>query len=308
MENNGYNQYNPYNNNNQYNMQYGQPQNNMQYAPPQKPKRDRKGLRTFTFVLAGALLGSVIGGGAMGLYLGSRTDNASLSSLERNYINSAIAEGLKSNDAGMLPVSANIQNLSGVQAVAENVMPSVVGVRTIENVQGLWQNQQVEGVGTGIIVSSDGLILTNQHVVSDNPKSITVTLMDGSEYAAEVLFADATMDLAVIKIEADGLKAAKIGDSDKVAVGEVAVAIGNPLGLNYQRSVTAGIVSALGRSILIEQMQIAENLIQTDAAINSGNSGGPLLNSKGEVIGIILISFQTARAWGSRYLSTSLSQ
>jgi serine protease Do len=279
-------------------MQYGQPQNNAQYAPPQKPKRERKGMRTFALVLAGAVLGSVIGGGAMGLYLGGRTDNTTLSASAQSYINSAVAKGLKNSSTGVLPVSANTTGYSGVQSVAESVMPSVVGVRTVENVQGLWQNQQVEGVGTGIIVSSDGLILTNQHVVSGNPSSLTVTLIDGSEHDAQVLFSDATMDLAVIKIDATGLKAAKIGDSDSVAIGETAIAIGNPLGLNYQRSVTAGIVSALGRSILISQTKIAENLIQTDAAINSGNSGGPLLNSAGEVIGINSYKMQNGEGMG----------
>lgn len=271
MDYNTYNSYNPYNN-----------QNNN----PVKPKRERKALRSFVLVLVGAVLGSVIGGGAVGLYLDGRAGGDKVSVAEQSYIDEAVAKGINSSDNGIVALGANSNDLEGVQAVAEALMPSVVGVRTVENIQGYWENQQVEGIGTGIIVSSDGLILTNQHVVSDNPSSIKVTLIDGSEYEAKVLFADATMDLAVIKIDAAGLKAAKIGDSDKVAVGEVAVAIGNPLGLNYQRSVTAGIVSALGRSILIDQMQIAENLIQTDAAINSGNSGGPLLNSKGEVIGI----------------------
>lgn len=267
-----YNMYNAYNNSGQYG--------------PVNPKRGHKGLRTLALTLAGALLGSVIGGGAVGLYFGFGAGNA-LSASEQNYIDEAIAKGLDSSGSGIVALgSLSGDNTSGVQAVAEALMPSVVGVRTVENMQGFWQDRQVEGIGTGIIVSSDGLILTNQHVVSDNPSSLTVTLMDGSEHDANVLFSDATMDLAVIKIGATGLKAAKLGDSDKVAVGETAIAIGNPLGLNYQRSVTAGIVSALGRSILIGQMQIAENLIQTDAAINSGNSGGPLLNLKGEVIGI----------------------
>lgn len=264
-----YNMYNSYNNNGQY-----QP----------APKSEKKGFRTFALVLAGALLGSVIGGGAVGFYFGG--DNKALSVSEQNYLDEAVARGLDSSGSGAVTLGLSSGSPSGVQAVAEALMPSVVGVRTVENVQGFWQNQQVEGVGTGIIVSSDGLILTNQHVVSDNPSSLTVTLIDGSEHNAKVLFADATMDLAVIKIDATGLKAAKLGDSDVVAVGETAIAIGNPLGMDYQRSVTAGIVSAFGRSILIGQMQIAENLIQTDAAINSGNSGGPLLNSRGEVIGI----------------------
>ena len=283
MEYSGYSSYNPYN------------QNNAQQ--PQKPKRER-GLRTFALVLAGAVLGSLIGGSAVGLALSGRGNGEALTAAQRGYIDAAVAEGLKNTGAGVLPVSTGGGDYSGVQAVAEAVMPSVVGVRTIENVRGFWQDRQVEGVGTGTIVSSDGLILTNQHVVSSNPRSITVTLLDGSEYSAKVLFSDETMDLAVIKIDATGLRAARLGNSDGVAVGETAIAIGNPLGLNYQRSVTAGIVSALGRSILLSQTQIAENLIQTDAAINSGNSGGPLLNSAGEVIGINSYKLRDGEAMG----------
>jgi len=174
-----------------------------------------------------------------------------------------------------------------IKALSEKALPSVVGVRTLETVYGMFRGSyDIEGVGTGVIVSSDGLILTNQHVVTDNPKSVTVTLIDGSEHEAEVMYTDEVMDLAVIKIEATGLTPAELGDSDSLTVGETAVAIGNPLGLEYERSVTAGIISALDRSLLISSSQIAENLIQTDAAINSGNSGGPLLNARGQVIGI----------------------
>jgi serine protease Do len=174
-----------------------------------------------------------------------------------------------------------------IKALAEKALPSVVGVRTIETVYGMFRGSyDIEGIGTGVIVSSDGLILTNQHVVTSNPKSVTVTLIDGSEHNAEVMYTDEIMDLAIIKIDTTGLTPAELGDSDSLTVGETAVAIGNPLGLEYQRSVTAGIISALDRSLQISSSQIAEDLIQTDAAINSGNSGGPLLNSQGQVIGI----------------------
>ncbi len=174
-----------------------------------------------------------------------------------------------------------------VKAIAAKALPSVVGVRTIETVSGYFRGSyDVEGIGTGVIVSSDGLILTNQHVVTSNPKSVTVTLIDGTEHDATVMYTDEIMDLAIIKIDATGLTAAELGDSGQLTVGETAVAIGNPLGLEYDRSVTAGIISALDRSLQLSSSQIAENLIQTDAAINSGNSGGPLLNSRGQVIGI----------------------
>ncbi|HPJ21733.1 MAG TPA: trypsin-like peptidase domain-containing protein [Clostridia bacterium] len=174
-----------------------------------------------------------------------------------------------------------------IKAIAQKALPSVVGVRTIETVTNFFRGSyDIEGIGTGVIVSEDGLILTNQHVVTSNPKSVTVTLIDGTEHDATVMYTDEIMDLAIIKIDATGLVPAEIGDSSELTVGETAVAIGNPLGLEYERSVTAGIISALGRSLQLSTTQIAQNLIQTDAAINSGNSGGPLLNTQGQVIGI----------------------
>ena len=272
---------------------------------PNNTNRKRRKPRVFSLILAGALIGSVLGGGAVGLYLDSQTD-PSLTASAQDYIEETVAAELASysDDSTVIEIGTDTEDettestsyseittvttdySSAVQSVAETVMPSVVGVRTIETVEMFRQSTEVEGIGTGIIVSSDGLILTNQHVVSEDPSSITVTLIDGSEYPAEILYSDESMDLAIIKIDATGLTAAELGDSDSLSVGEVAIAIGNPLGLEYERSVTAGIVSALDRSILVSTTQIAENLIQTDAAINSGNSGGPLLNASGQVIGI----------------------
>ena len=140
---------------------------------------------------------------------------------------------------------------------------------------------QQRGLGSGVIVRSDGVILTNNHVVGDADK-IRVTLYDGREFKAEVKGKDPKTDLAVLKIKGRNLPVAKLGDSDKVEVGEWVLAIGNPFGLNS--TVTAGIISAKGRS----NVGVAkyENFIQTDAAINPGNSGGPLVNLRGEVIGI----------------------
>lgn len=284
---NSYNNYNPYGG-------YGQGGYNGYTAPPVKPKKHPG--RVFALVLAGAVLGSVLGGGAVGLYLNSSSGTSSaLSAQEQNYIDKAVSSSVanaanisSSSDQSVVKLTnlPSVDYSADIQTVAKVVMPSVVGVKTEITQQTFYGSQQGEAVGTGIIVSSDGLILTNQHVVSDNPQSVKVTLIDGSEHDAKVLFADGDMDLAVIKIDVSGLTAAKLGDSDNVTIGQIAIAIGNPYGLEYQRSVTAGIVSALNRSILLTQTQIAENLIQTDAAINSGNSGGPLLNEKGEVVGI----------------------
>ena len=146
--------------------------------------------------------------------------------------------------------------------------------------------------GSGIIISSNGYIMTNYHVVqyADPKNSISkntaleVFLPDNRQAMAKFIGGDQRSDLAVIKIEMDNLPEAKLGDSDALEVGELAVAIGNPLGLEFQGSVTAGVISALNRTISIDDRTL--NLIQTDAAINPGNSGGALVNAKGEIIGI----------------------
>jgi len=140
---------------------------------------------------------------------------------------------------------------------------------------------RAEGMGSGVIVSADGHILTNSHVVKDFDK-ITVTLSDKRSFDAKVIGADQESDIAVIKIEATGLPVAKFGDSSKLKVGEIVMAVGNPFGFN--RTVTSGIVSATGRSNV--GIIGYEDFIQTDAAINPGNSGGPLVNINGEVIGL----------------------
>ena len=129
--------------------------------------------------------------------------------------------------------------------------------------------------------------MTNSHVVGDGKASrIDVLLDDNSTVPARLLWNDASMDLAVIKVDKTGLVAAELGDSEKLNIGEKAIAIGNPLGLNFNRSVTAGYISGIGRTLTTRDGKAISNLIQTDAAINQGNSGGPLLNSKGQVIGI----------------------
>jgi serine protease Do len=145
------------------------------------------------------------------------------------------------------------------------------------------------GIGSGVILTSDGYILTNRHVV-EGSQTLTVQLSDGTEYPATVINESSDTDLALIKVEATGLTAATIGDSSKIQVGETAVAIGSPLG-TFTETVTRGIVSALGRTITVAdeatgRPETLTGLIQTDAAINAGNSGGPLLDASGAVIGI----------------------
>lgn len=140
-----------------------------------------------------------------------------------------------------------------------------------------------QGSGSGIIISSDGYIVTNQHVIADATE-ITVILNTGSEYKATLVGADERSDLAVLKIDENNLAAAELGDSTLVEVGDLAVAIGNPLGQELAGTVTAGVVSAVNRKMTVDNRTY--NLIQTDAAINPGNSGGALVNKFGEVIGI----------------------
>ncbi len=181
-------------------------------------------------------------------------------------------------------------------AVANKVLPSIVGITVEYKVNSMFGGSSTaSGAGSGIIVSSDGYILTNNHVVNSSSSSsyyqiteatnVKVKLYnDDTEYDATVVGSDSQTDLAVIKINKDGLTAAELGDSDSVQVGEFAMAIGNPLGL--QSSISCGIISAKNREVQDSDTRTTYKLIQTDAAINSGNSGGALVNADGKVIGI----------------------
>ncbi|HOK63463.1 MAG TPA: trypsin-like peptidase domain-containing protein [Soehngenia sp.] len=189
--------------------------------------------------------------------------------------------------------------INTVSAVAKKGMSSVVGITTIQVQKEFIWSRTVEGVGSGVIVDSNGYILTNSHVIADGKaREINVLFENGDSKKAEAIWYDPTLDLAIIKVNAKNLVAAELGDSDKLEVGEIAVAIGNPLGLEFQRTVTAGVISGLHRSIQVTQYNIMEDLIQTDASINPGNSGGPLLNSKGQVIGINTAKIQTGEGLG----------
>ena len=201
---------------------------------------------------------------------------------------------LKAQD-NLLSRTTQVYNVSGetnVVNVAKLVSKSVVSISTKAVSRGWFGRQTVsEGAGTGMIISEDGYILTNNHVIEDS-SSVTATTQDGTELEATVVKTDSDKDIAVIKVKTDKtLTAAKLGDSSKVQVGEDVIAIGNVLG-RYHNSVSRGIISGLGRPIvtsgssLYGNLKELDDLIQTDTAINSGNSGGPLVNAKGEVIGI----------------------
>ena len=193
------------------------------------------------------------------------------------------------------------ENESMESIVVKKSIDSVVGINTISKVtrQSFFgpQSGYVEGIGSGSVVSKDGYIVTNSHVVSDGEaKEINVLFNNGETAPAELIWNDASLDLAVIKVASDNknLKAIDIGDSDEIGVGDRVVAIGNPLGFELQSTVTSGIISGLNRSVSFNTGVQMDGLMQTDAAINSGNSGGALLNSKGELIGI-----NTAKAGNS---------
>lgn len=172
-----------------------------------------------------------------------------------------------------------------IVAAAKKVGPAVVGITNKAYVRDFFNRTQLmeRGTGSGVIYDKAGYIATNNHVV-EGASEIIVSLSDGRTVKGKVLGADAVTDLAVVKIDADNLTVATFGDSDTLQVGEPAIAIGNPLGLEFRGSVTAGVISALNRSIEVGERKF--NLIQTDAAINPGNSGGALVNADGEVVGI----------------------
>ncbi len=180
-----------------------------------------------------------------------------------------------------------------VQQVAKKVINQVVGI-VVNTGEGFYAS---EGQGSGIIFSEDGYIITNAHVV-DGATSVKVVLPDekNTTYDAKIVGSDTKTDLAVLKVDATGLEAATIGNSDELEVGETVVAIGNPYGLEFQSSVTAGIISAVNRAVTLENTKM--NLLQTDAAINPGNSGGALVNLYGQVVGINSSKISSTEAEG----------
>lgn len=210
-------------------------------------------------------------------------------------------------------VTINVDSETTIaEAIATKAMPSVVGITTtFESMYssggsmlddffgfgfgfgggGRQYTYDATAVGTGFIIDASGYVLTNSHVINDGDfKKVTVSLYNGDDVDGQVLWNDSTLDLAVVKIKANNLTAVEIGDSDLLKIGSYAAAIGNPLGLEFERSMSQGIISGLHRTIEVsadgQSSTTMEDLIQTDATINSGNSGGPLFNAKGEVVGI----------------------
>jgi serine protease Do len=181
-------------------------------------------------------------------------------------------------------------------AVAAKLGPAVVGITNRATARDIFGRQtNREASGSGVIFAKNGYIVTNNHVV-EGARELIVALGDGRTFPATIVGTDRATDLAVIKIQADGLPAADFGNSDELRVGEFAVAIGNPVATEFQRSVTQGIISGLNRVLRVGDESLT--LIQTDAVINPGNSGGPLANARGQVIGINTLKIDLPRVEG----------
>lgn len=196
------------------------------------------------------------------------------------------------------------ENSKTIADVLENVTQSVVGISKLKNAGNsifTKKNETELGLGTGIIVTENGYILSNEHVTGSKYSTCYITLENGKNYEGKVVWSDSNLDLSLTKIKEKNLKYITLGDSNKIRVGETVYAIGNPIGYEFRRTVTSGIISAKNRTIKIEEeknVSYMSDLIQTDATINPGNSGGPLIYPNGEVIGINTVKISTAEGIG----------
>lgn len=242
----------------------------------EKDKKKRKSnfgfLRTVSLVLIGAILGSFLG------------------PLASNYLfkNNEEAARIHEAEKGQ-PISITTSQENNIEnAVAKKSIPSVVGVNVkFQSEREIFgKTMQGEGIGSGIIVSENGYILTNAHVLGKNSTEINVIFSDNSHAKAEVVWKDEGLDLGVIKVDKKGLTPVEFANSDEIQIGDKAIAIGNPVGLNLQSTLTSGYISGLNRTITMQNGMVMNGLIQTDASINSGNSGGALLNAEGKLVGI----------------------
>ena len=227
-------------------------------------------------------------------------------SLVRLYIRTDIAkidEDLKV-DRTMQTTTQKEEKDIVIEEVIEEVNHSVVGISKLQNMgSSVFAEDGIEklGLGTGIIASANGYIITNRHVSGDKYSTCYVTLENGNTYEATVVWSDSDMDLSIVKINMKGLQSIKLGNSDNVQAGQTVYAVGNPLGYEFERTVTAGIISAKSRTIKFNENGeevLMTDLIQTDATINPGNSGGPLINTNGEVIGINSLKIDSAEGIG----------
>ncbi len=201
-------------------------------------------------------------------------------------------------------VEKAIENSSSIADMLENVSHSVVGISRIKShTNSIFTNSPISelGLGTGVIVSSNGYILSNCHVTGEKFSTCYITLENGYTYEGSVLWSDVDLDLSITKIDASNLSYVTLGNSSSIKSGETVYAIGNPIGYEFRRTITSGIISAVNRTIRIEEnntVSFMTDLLQTDASINPGNSGGPLISSSGEVIGINSVKITSAEGIG----------
>ena len=260
------------------------------YIKKDKQERLKGYLRTVIFILLVFIICIL----AYYIYMQIDVDNSKLSTYETSKSNNKSVE--------------NVENIEKkdkeIADIISDVNECVVGISKIKEVGEsifLQDGASKLGLGTGLIVSEDGYILTNEHVSGKRNSICYITLNTGKSYTGTVVWSNQDIDMSIIKINEKKLNYASLGDSDAISVGESVYAIGNPIGYEFKRTVTSGIISALDRTIRLEENgeeTYMEDLIQTDATINPGNSGGPLVNSRGEVVGINSIKITSAEGIG----------
>lgn len=203
-----------------------------------------------------------------------------------------------------LSVDTNLKEEKKTDTFIEEVTDCIVGISKIkQNDSSIFiENSETKlGLGSGVVITENGYILTNQHVVGDKYSNCYITLSNGEIFDGNVVWTDKNIDLAIVKISTSGLNYIELGDSDKINLAEEVYAIGNPIGFEFQRTVTKGIISGINRTLKIEDEEESaymEDLIQTDATINEGNSGGALINTDGELIGINSVKIADAEGIG----------
>ncbi len=286
------NRYNVNDNNNPTNLYYQY--NNAAYANVQEKKRMSTFKKTFIIAIAVCSVFSLLVGLAGG-YVASRYYQKAVE-LNKLYENHDVLNSQsnkpsgENNSSSIYTSSSTIKEYDSVADIYADNVNAVVGIVVEFETSSVWSTYTSTSSGSGVIISKDGYILTNNHVVA-NANKITVYLNDKESYEAELIGLDVQLDLALLKIDADDLEYMVIGNSDEIVVGELVLVIGNPLGYLSQ-SLTVGYISGLEREITLDGEKMV--LLQTDAAVNPGNSGGALINTKGELIGII-----NAKSYGS---------
>ena len=280
------------------------------YTPPEPKKAEKheksgKGGRLLSIValcLVCALLGGLVGASFMGRSLDGRI--AALEDARTEQALERITEAAAAGSADSAQTATAVKNDSAAltaSAIYAQACSQVVGVTTevtYTNFFGMNSSSAVSG--TGFIVSEDGYILTNYHVIelaAQNDKDVNVILYDGTRYTASIVGYEKYNDVAVLKIDANGLKPVSFGNSDSLSVGDLVYAVGNPLG-ELDFSMSTGHVSALDRAITSDESGVAINMFQIDAAVNSGNSGGPVYNAAGEVVGIVTAKYASTGVEG----------